>query len=108
MKAIAEFAVRRRWLVIVAWLILVVAAQGIAGAMGGSAYKDTFSLPNTETATVATLLKNAGLDNQNGVAGTVVLKNTNNSAFTGAPSGLESALTGLCRANDYVALISTP
>ena len=45
MKTIAEFAVRRRWLVIVGWLVLIVAAQGIAGAMGGSAYKDTFSLP---------------------------------------------------------------
>ncbi len=108
MRSIAEFAVRRRWFVIVGWLILVVAAQGIAGAMGGSAYKDTFSLPNTETATVATLLKDAGLDNQNGISGTVVLKNTDNSAFTGAPSGLEPDLVALCSSNDYVALISTP
>ncbi len=109
MHSIAEFAVRRRWLVIVGWLILIVAAQGIAGAMGGSAYKDTFSLPNTETASVATLLKNAGLDNQNGVAGTVVLKNKDNSAFTAAPSGLQPALVALCGVKaDYVALISTP
>ncbi|HEY2271669.1 MAG TPA: hypothetical protein VGH30_02765, partial [Jatrophihabitantaceae bacterium] len=64
MKTLAEFAIRRRWFVIVGWLVLVVAAQGIASAMGGAAYKDTFSLPHTETATVANLLKNAGLDNQ--------------------------------------------
>ncbi|MCW2522524.1 MAG: family transporter [Frankiales bacterium] len=108
MKTVAEFAVRRRWFVIAGWLILIVAAQGIAGAIGGSAYKDTFSLPHTETASVATLLKDAGLDNQNGVSGTVVLKNKNNSAFTGAPSGLQSTLVGLCSANDYVALIATP
>jgi RND superfamily putative drug exporter len=75
LKTVAEFAVRRRWFVILGWLVLVVAAQGIAGAMGGSAYKDTFSLPHTETASVANLLKDAGLDNQNGVSGTVVLKN---------------------------------
>ena len=77
--------------------------------MGGSAYKDTFSLPNTETATVAKLLKNAGLDNQNGVSGTVVLKNKDNSAFTGAPAGLQPDLVALCSVKaDYVALISTP
>jgi putative drug exporter of the RND superfamily len=109
LKTIAEFAVRRRWLVIAAWLILIIAAQGIASALGGSAYKDTFSLPNTETAKVATLLKDAGLDNQNGVAGTVVLKNTDNSAFKAAPDGLQPALVALCGVpSDYVALISTP
>ncbi len=36
-------------------------AQGISGALGGPAYKDTFSLPHTETASVAKVLKNAGL-----------------------------------------------
>jgi RND superfamily putative drug exporter len=108
LKSIAEFAVRRRWFVIVGWLVLIIAAQGIASAMGGSAYKDTFSLPHTETATVATLLKNAGLDNQNGISGTVVLKHTNNAAFTGAPAGLAAALTARCAPDDHVALIATP
>jgi putative drug exporter of the RND superfamily len=108
MKTIAEFAIRRRWFVIAGWLVLIVAAQGIASAMGGSAYKDTFSLPHTETASVAKLLKNAGLDNQNGVTGTVVLKNTDNSAFTGAPSQLESALAKLCTSGNHVAMIATP
>ena len=60
-------------------------SQGIAGAMGGASYKDTFSLPHTETASVANLLKNAGLNNQNGAVGTVVLKDKNG-AFTGAPA----------------------
>ena len=86
MKALAEFAIRRRWWVIAGWITFIVAAQGIAGAMGGAAYKDTFSLPHTETATVATLLKDAGLSNQNGVTGTVVVRNTDGAAFTGAPS----------------------
>jgi len=108
MKSIAEFAIRRRWLVIAGWLVLIVAAQGIAGAMGGSAYKDTFSLPDTETASVATLLKNAGLDNQNGFQGTMVIKNTDNQAFTAAPPQLEPALMKVCASGQYVALISTP
>ncbi len=108
MKAIAEFAIRRRWLVIAGWLVLIIAAQGIAGAMGGSAYHDTFSLPHTETATVTNLLKDAGLTNRSGVSGTVVLKNKDGSAFTAAPAQLEPALTKLCDAGDYVALVATP
>ncbi len=109
MRTLAEFAIRRRWFVIVGWIVLVVAAQGIAGAMGGAAYKDTFSLPHTETATVAKLLKNAGLTNQNGATGTVVLKNTSGDAFTAAPAGAAAAaLVKLCTSGDHVALITTP
>ena len=108
MKTIAEFAIRRRWFVIIGWLVLIIAAQGIASAMGGPAYKDTFSLPHTETASVAKLLKNAGLDNRNGVSGTVVFKNTDNSAFTAAPAQLQPALAKLCTSGNYVALIATP
>jgi RND superfamily putative drug exporter len=108
MKTISEFAIRRRWFVIAGWIVLIVAAQGIAGAMGGAAYKDTFSLPHTETASVAKLLKHAGLDNQNGVVGTVVLKNKDDSAFSGAPSQVPPALTKLCSSADHVAMIATP
>jgi putative drug exporter of the RND superfamily len=108
MKAIANFAVRRRWLVVIGWIVLIIAAQGIAHAMGGSAYKDTFSLPNTETATVANLLKQAGLGNQNGVTGTVVMKKTDNTPFTAGPAGLEPALQKLCTSGNYVVLISSP
>jgi RND superfamily putative drug exporter len=108
MKTIAEFAIRRRWFVIVGWLALVIGVQAIAAAMGGAAYKDTFSLPHTETATVANLLKNAGQDNQNGASGTMVIKNTNNAAFSGAPPQLQPALVKLCTSGDRVALISTP
>jgi RND superfamily putative drug exporter len=108
MKAIAQFTVRHRWLVVVGWLVLILAAQGIAHAMGGSAYKDTYSLPNTETATVASLLQQSGLSNQNGVSGTVVLKNTDNAAFTAEPAGLQPALQKLCTSGDYVVAVSSP
>jgi RND superfamily putative drug exporter len=108
MKTIAEFAIRRRWFVIAGWVVLIVAAQGIASAMGGAAYKDTFSLPHTETAAVATLLKDAGLSDRNGVTGTVVVKNNNDAAFAAAPPQLQPALLKLCGAGDHVALIATP
>jgi RND superfamily putative drug exporter len=108
MKAIAEFAIRRRWFVIAGWLVLIIAAQGIASALGGSAYHDTFSLPHTETATVTTLLKDSGLSSRSGVSGTVVLKNTDAAAFSGAPAQLQPALAKLCTRGDYVALATTP
>jgi putative drug exporter of the RND superfamily len=108
MKALAGFAVRRRLLVVIGWIVLIFAAQGIAHAMGGAAYKDSFSLPNTETATVSNLLAQAGHSNQNGVSGYVVIKNTDNAAFTAAPAGLEPALQMLCTSGNYVALISSP
>jgi len=107
MKTIAEFAVRRRWFVVVAWLVLVVGAQALASAAGGAAYKDTFSLPNTETASVTTLLKHAGLDNQTGVTGTVVLRNKSG-AYTGAPAQVTAALRTLCTSHDDITLISSP
>ena len=107
MRSVARFAVRRRWWVIAAWIALIIAVQGIAGAMGGASYKDTFSLPHTETATVANLLKGAGLNNQNGASGTVVLKDTTG-AFTASPPQLQPALIKLCGAGDHVALIATP
>src|SRR5689334_21687803 len=108
MKTIAEFAIRRRWFVIAGWIVLIVAAQGIASSLGGAAYKDTFSLPHTETASVAQLLKHAGLDNQNGASGTVVVKTTDGTALTKAPPQLQPALAKLCTSGNHVALIATP
>jgi RND superfamily putative drug exporter len=107
MKRIAELAVRRRWVVVIGWVIFVIAAQGIAGAMGGAAYKDTFSLPHTETASVADLLKDAGLDNQNGALGTVVLKNRTG-AFAAPPAQLKPTLAKVCTSGNHVALIVSP
>ncbi len=107
MEALARLAIRRRWLVIVAWIVVIVLAQGVANAMGGANYKDTFKLPHTETATVTKLLKDAGLNNQTGAVGTVVLKDRSGK-FTGAPAGLEDALVGVCKSGNHVALIATP
>src|SRR5579875_1263930 len=86
MQSLARFAIRHRWWVIGAWLAFVVLAQGVASSLGGSNYHDTFSPPNTETASVANLLKHSGLNNQNGINGTVVLHNKSGAAFNGAPT----------------------
>jgi putative drug exporter of the RND superfamily len=106
-KTLANFAVNRRWWVISAWIVFIVVAQGIAGALGGASYKDTFSLPHTETAAVANVLKGAGLADQNGATGTVVLK-AKTGTLASAPSALEPALVKLCTSGDQVAAIRTP
>ena len=107
MKSLATFAIKHRWWVIAGWLAFIVLAQGISGALGGASYKDTFSLPHTETAAVAKVLKNAGLDSQNGATGTVVLK-AKTGTLQSEPSGLEPTLAKLCTSGNQVATIRTP
>ena len=107
MQTIARFAVRHRWWVVGAWIAFVVVAQLVAAGIGGSKYKDTFSLPHTETASVAKLLKDSGLDSQNGATGTVVLK-SKQGAFTAAPDQLEPTLVALCKSGNEVGLVASP
>jgi RND superfamily putative drug exporter len=107
MKTLANFAVKHRLWVIGAWLAFIVIAQGISGALGGPSYKDTFSLPHTETASVAKVLKNANLANENGATGTVVLK-AKTGTLTAAPAALAPALTKLCASGNDVAAVRTP
>ena len=66
MQSIARFATRYRWFVLAGWILVIVALQAVAGAAGGSAYKDVFTLPHTETQTVLDLLKSHGLQNRAG------------------------------------------
>jgi RND superfamily putative drug exporter len=107
MKTLANFAVKRRWWVVAAWIIFIFVAQGISGALGGPNYKDTFSLPHTETASVTKVLKTADLANQSGATGTVVLKAKTGTLAT-APAALAPALIKLCSAGHDVAEITTP
>jgi putative drug exporter of the RND superfamily len=107
MKTLANFAVKHRLWVIAGWLAFIVVAQGISGALGGPSYKDTFSLPHTETASVVKVLKNAGLADQSGATGTVVLKATAGT-LTSAPATVAPALLKVCSSGDEVAGIRTP
>ena len=63
MQTLARFAVSRRWLVVAAWIAFIVTVQVLLSGAGGSAYKDDFKLPHTETDTVAQLLTASGLNN---------------------------------------------
>jgi putative drug exporter of the RND superfamily len=107
MKTLANFAVKHRLWVIGGWLLFIFVAQGISGALGGPNYKDTFSLPHTETASVTKVLKTANLANQSGATGTVVLK-AKTGTLTTPPAALAPALVKLCSAGHDVAEITTP
>jgi RND superfamily putative drug exporter len=107
MKTLANFAVKHRWWVVAAWIIFIFVAQGISGALGGPNYKDTFSLPHTETASVTKVLKSADLANQSGATGTVVL-HAKTGTLASPPAALAPALVKLCSAGHDVAGITTP
>jgi len=91
-RNLAQFAIRHRWWVIAGWLVFIVGTQAIAGSLGGANYKDEFKLPGTETQTVSTLLRDSGLDSQNGIDGNMVL-HVNNGDLATPPAGVVPALT---------------
>ena len=95
MQKLARLAVRRRWLIIAAWIGLLVLAQGISAALGGANYKDEFKLPHTETQTVSSLLSSSGLNAQNGIDGVMVVHTLSGTAAK-PPAGVPAALEELC------------
>jgi RND superfamily putative drug exporter len=98
---------RRRWWVIAGWIAFIVITQGLTGSLGGASYKDTFSLPHTETDAVIHLLDNAGQSDQNGLTGQVVLHAKQGTLAT-EPAGLPAALSGLCGGKLDIVGANTP
>ena len=49
MGPISRFAVRKPWIAIGAWIIILIAIFGGASKVRLSAYNDSFSLPDTES-----------------------------------------------------------
>ncbi|MCL2781002.1 MAG: MMPL family transporter [Actinomycetia bacterium] len=107
MRRLAQLAIRRRWLVIAAWIAFIALAQVIAASLGGASYKDTFSLPHTETNAVMNLLKASGQNSQNGITGQIVF-HAKSGALEQAPAGVTEALDGLCAAHFDVVGVSSP
>ena len=55
MKTLARFSVRRRWYVLVAWIVLFIGLNIIA-QVTGSAFSNSFSLPGTNSTHALQLL----------------------------------------------------
>ena len=108
MLKFARFAVRRRWVVVGAWIVLVVALQVTLSGLGGSHYKDDFKLPHTETDTVSELLSASGLGIENGSSGTMVLHARTGVLADSAATAVQPALRQLCAAGLGVSSVESP
>src|SRR6478609_581245 len=107
MKTIARFSIDKRWYIIAGWIAFVALTQIILGVLDGSAYKDTFSLPGTETDKVMHLLDKTGHADQNGPSGQVVLHAKSGTLAT-APAGASTAFAALCSEHLGVVAVATP
>jgi RND superfamily putative drug exporter len=109
MRTLARLATRYRWYVIAGWVVLILAAQGLAAAAGGSTYRDVFTLPHTETQTVLNLLRTSGQASKGGQTGNVVVYAKHGTLDPRRPPvGLLAALHRLCSAGLSVASASSP
>jgi RND superfamily putative drug exporter len=109
MKTLARFAVRHRWYVIGGWIAVIAAIQALSAAAGGSAYKDVFTLPHTETQTVLNLLKSHQQGGQAGFSGTVVVYSKSGRLDPSRPPrGLLPALAHLCPAGEHISVMRSP
>ena len=107
MRTIARFAIRRRWWIIIGWIAFILLAQGVSGSLGGADYKDTFSLPHTETQTVMQLLNKAGESDQSGISGQVVL-HAKQGTLSSPPAGAAESFAALCDKHLNVIGVSSP
>jgi RND superfamily putative drug exporter len=70
-KSLARFSVRRRWFVLIIWIVLIVGVNAAAQA-AGSAYSNSFSLPGTNSIHALQLLEK-GFPTQSGDSDQIVL-----------------------------------
>jgi RND superfamily putative drug exporter len=109
MRALGLFAIRYRWFVIVGWIVVIAVIQLLAGAAGGSSYKNVFTLPHTETQTVRDLLTASHQGGLAGQVGTVVAYAKHGTLDPATPPhGLMPELQRLCAGGDHVAMSRSP
>ena len=109
MRSIARFATEKRWIVIAGWIIFIFGVQALSSAAGGADYKESFTLPHTQSQTVLDLLKSANEKNQTGQSGFIVVHaKTGKLSNTAAPEGLQAALQAQCGTSHHVANFASP
>ena len=80
MKSLARFAVRHRWYVLIIWILLFVGISAVSSSVG-SAYKNNFSLPNTNSI-LATKLLQSGFKAKSGDVDQIVFHATSGTLET--------------------------
>src|SRR5919106_2487286 len=74
LQRLARWCYHRRWAVLGAWIVLLIALSGLNGAFGG-VFRDEFSLPGSESQDAVDLLEEHDFGNQAGFGGQVVAQN---------------------------------
>ncbi len=92
MKNLARLSVRRRWFVLVAWIVLFLVINLVSRSVG-SAYANTFSLPGTNSTEAQQLLA-AGFPTQSGDVDQIVFHSLNGPVSDHAPQ-IQSMLSAL-------------
>jgi RND superfamily putative drug exporter len=73
LQSLARFCFRRRWLVLVSWIVLLIACFAISGAFGAD-FRTEFSLPGSESQEAADLLEASGFGDRAGIQGQIVFQ----------------------------------
>ena len=58
MKSLARFAVQKRWLMLIIWLVLAIGINAASASLGNS-YSNSFQLPKTNSTMALKLLESA-------------------------------------------------
>ncbi len=107
MKAIARWCVRHRLIVVLVWLGALIATSALSQLVG-TAYSNTFSLPNTESTQALSLLESAA-PNVAGDREQIVLHTTNGTKVTDpAVQASVDAMLAKVAAVPHVSTIARP
>jgi RND superfamily putative drug exporter len=107
MKRWATLMYRRRWIVIITWVIGVIGLTVVSGAVG-PAYNDEFTLPDSDSATAFDVLAERFPD-QSGDSFQLVFRATDGRLDEpGAAQEQAEAVIADARADEYVVLVTSP
>ncbi len=109
MGRMSQWAVRRPWFALAAWLLMVVAIWGFGTKFSGD-YNDNFNLPDSESKTAQDLLSelSGGAGTGTGLTGQVVWKPDTGKATEGAAAAAMTTLLTTISTSAGVACVTTP
>ncbi len=109
MGRISQWAVRRPWFGLGAWLLLVLAIWAFGTKFSGD-YNDNFSLPDSESKTATDLLTglSAGAGTGTGLTGQVVWKTDSGKVTDAANAAVMTKLLTQVSTTPGVACVTTP
>lgn len=104
-KVLARFTYKKRWIVLIAWILLMIGMTGLSNSVG-SAFSSSFSLPNTESSKVFDVLKKE-LPAQGGDSSQIVFEGT---APLTSPVNQQkiTELVDSLKSKPYVASVESP